>query len=194
MSEAFDRLAMMLAGGHSRRDVLKSLGGLLAGGFLAGLTGKARAEDRDDDKDDKDNEAIEKACKKYCSGSACHKPHGVHGHCIERCKKFLRRHPKGTLCGTCTATTPFTGCPAGVTCCPATKTAAAFCTNTTTDLKNCGACGNACATALPKAVTPGCCPGAKGPTCVDLASDVNNCGKCGNACGAKQTCVKGVCT
>jgi hypothetical protein len=181
MSEGFDRLAKLLAGGGSRRDVLKGLGALLAGCFLVGITGRARA-DHDDDDDD-DDEKIGKACHKYCKDCP-RKPHGVHGKCQRQCVHFLRKNPKGTLCGTCTAKNPFTGCVSAATCCAATSTAAAFCSNLNTDVSNCGKCGNAC-----KGTTPGCCSG----TCVDLASDANNCGKCGNKCSSTQKCTKGVC-
>jgi hypothetical protein len=181
MAEALDRLAMMLAGGGSRRDALKYLGGLLAGGLLLGA--KARAGGGDDDDDDDDNNAINKACKAYCS-KCPRKPHGIHGSCIRHCKRFLRNNPKGALCGTCTAANPFTGCVSGATCCTPAG-AAAFCTNTGTDVKNCGACGNAC-----KGTTPACCSG----KCADLASDNNNCGKCGNQCATGKTCKAGVCS
>jgi hypothetical protein len=190
MAEWFDRLAKMLAGGGSRRDALKFLGGVLGGGLLAGFAGKARAdeggEDKDDDKDDgdndNDNDEINETCRKYCHGCP-HHPEGIHGKCIRSCKKFLRSNPKGATCGTCTAKNPFTGCVSGATCCTP-KGAAAFCTNTNTDAKNCGACGNVCATA-----TPTCCAG----KCVDTQTDVNNCGKCGTACTSSQKCTAGVC-
>ncbi len=185
MSEAFDRLAKMVAGGSSRRGVLKYLGGLLAGAFLAALPGKARAEGPEDNDEDEKNEAINKACKKFCS--ACpRKPHGVHGHCVEHCKKFLRKTPTGTLCGTCTAANPFTGCVTGATCCAATANAAAFCTNTGTDAKNCGACGNVCPTA-----NPNCCAS----KCTNTQTDVKNCGTCGTVCpAATPKCTAGKCT
>jgi len=181
MSEGFDRLAKLLAGGGSRRDVLKGLGALLAGGLLAGFTGRARA-DRDDDDDD-DHHELNEACKKYCA-KCPRKPGGVHGKCIRACKQFLRKNPKGTLCGACTAKNPFTGCASGATCCAATTTVAAYCANVSTDVSNCGACGTVCT-----GTTPACCSG----KCADLASDANNCGKCGNKCPSGQKCTKGVC-
>jgi len=188
MSERFDRLAMMLAGGGSRRDALKWLGGLLAGGLLTGFTGKARADDDggdddDDDQGDEDNEAINKACRTFCK-TCPRRPEGVHGRCIRRCKRFLRKNPKGTLCGTCTATQPFTGCVTGNTCCTPTG-AAAFCTNTSTDANNCGACGNVCPTA-----NPNCCAG----KCTNTQTDAKNCGACGNVCpAATPKCTAGKC-
>jgi hypothetical protein len=182
MPHVFDRLAMLLARGASRRDVLKSLGGVLAGVFLAGFPGRARAEDPDDD-DEEPEEVIERACRKYCS-TCPRKPHGVHGSCIRHCKRFLRHNPKGTLCGTCTVANPFTGCVSGATCCTP-KGAAAFCTNTGTDAKNCGACGNVCPTA-----NPNCCAG----KCTNTQTDNNNCGACGTVCATGKTCKAGVCS
>jgi hypothetical protein len=180
MSEGFDQLAKLLAGG-SRRGFLKGLGALLAGGFLAGFAGSARADRGDDDDDNEDR--IEEACHKYCA-KCPRRPRGVHGNCIRHCKRFLRKNPKGTLCGACTVKNPFTGCLSAATCCAATATAAAYCANLNTDVSNCGKCGAVC-----KGTTPGCCSGA----CVDLASDANNCGACGKKCTSTQKCTKGVC-
>jgi hypothetical protein len=179
MSEAFDRLAKVAAGG-SRRGFLKSLGGFLAGAFLALFSGKAQADH--DDGEDNDNDEFNKACQKFCS-KCPRRPRGVHGNCIKHCKKFLRKNPNGKLCGTCTVANPFTGCAVGTTCCTPTG-AAAFCTNTGTDAKNCGACGNVCPTA-----NPNCCAG----KCTNTQTDVNNCGACGKACATGQRCTAGVC-
>jgi len=180
MSEAFDQLAKMVAGGRTRRGVLKSIGGLLAGVFLAGFAGKARADD-DEDEGELTKE-LNKACKDYCAGCP-RKPGGVHGHCIERCKKFFLNNPTGKLCGTCTATQAFAGCATGASCCtPAGVNA--FCTNTGTDVLNCGACGNVCPT-----TKPACCSGA----CTNTQTDNNNCGTCGTVCATGKTCKAGVC-
>jgi hypothetical protein len=170
MSEAFDKLAKLVAGGSSRRGVLKSLGGVLAGVFLAAFPGKARA-DHDDDDDDDDHPPPNPACTKYCAGCPT-TPRGVLRHCTEHCNRFLRKNPKGTLCGTCTAQNPFTGCAVGATCCTP-KGAAAFCTNTARDAKNCSACGNVCPTA-----NPNCCAS----KCTNTATDAKNCGRCGHIC------------
>ena len=95
------------------------------------------------------------------------------------------------------------------------------CTNTATDLNNCGACGNVCndnpANSQPICGPNGCdfvcdpthervgdecllkcrpgeqrCPVTN--ACVNTNTDVNNCGACGNACSGTDTCVGGVCT
>jgi hypothetical protein len=109
MSEMFDRLAKMVAGGVSRRDALKGLGGLLAGGFLAALPGQARADDDDDNDNDDKNEEINERCQAYCKSCRGLKG-GVHGQCIEHCKKALRKNPKAVLCGKCSAKAPVTVC------------------------------------------------------------------------------------
>jgi hypothetical protein len=76
------------------------------------------------------------------------------------------------------------------------------------DVRNCGSCGNACATSVPNA-QPACinaactfaCTAAYslcGGACVDVQKDNGNCGSCGNACstavtGASSSCVSGSC-
>jgi hypothetical protein len=75
------------------------------------------------------------------------------------------------------------------------------CVDTTTDSKNCGACGKTCAFAetcqagvciLPCPAPTTACDG----VCVDTSIDLLNCGKCKNACPgvAAATCASGVCT
>jgi hypothetical protein len=191
MSNMFDRLAKMAAGGISRRDALKYLGGLTAGAFLGGFVNPSRADHKNDkDRDDKDrddfNEDIEETCKKYCS--KCPKgggdgddgeDEGVHGKCIHHCKNFLRKNPTAKPCGTCTAKTPFTACTSKNPDCCTSKTSN-YCTNTNTDVKNCGKCGNACNL---NTKLQGCCSG----VCTDLTTDTN-CGSCGNKCASGKSC------
>lgn len=180
MSEMFDRLAKMAAGGVSRRDTLKYLGGFLAGGFLTALAGKARADDEPGGGGT--NEEINEACQAFC-GKCPSRPASTFGHCMSQCKQFLHTNPKAKLCGACTATNPFTACVTGATCCAATSTAAAYCANLNTDLTNCGKCGNVCSVQLPSAKLVGCCSG----TCTDLTT-ATNCGGCGKACPSGQSC------
>lgn len=71
------------------------------------------------------------------------------------------------------------------------------CTDTSSDAKNCGKCGNAC----PQGAT--CSSGAcvctnsgRAPcngVCPNLQSDTQNCGACGNVCAPGENCLAGVC-
>ena len=187
MSNMFDRLAKMAAGGISRRDAMKYLGGLTAGAFLGGFVNPSRADDRDDKDRNDFNEDIEETCKKYCS--KCPKgggegddgsDEGVHGKCIDHCKSYLRKYPKATPCGTCTAKTPFTACSGGATSTCCTTKTSNYCANTNTDVKNCGKCGNVCSL---KTKLQGCCSG----VCTDLTTGTN-CGSCGNVCAKGKSC------
>ncbi len=87
-------------------------------------------------------------------------------------------------------------CPSGTTDCNGT------CVALSSDVNNCGACGNACGAdevcALGTCMdtgTTGCpvnltdCNG----TCVDTDADAANCGSCGNACTGGLVCAAGLC-
>ena len=74
------------------------------------------------------------------------------------------------------------------------------CTDTATDVDNCGACGKVCP--ANQACTSGACVASTltacggstgGQTFKDLQADHENCGACGNACGATESCVAGDC-
>jgi hypothetical protein len=78
---------------------------------------------------------------------------------------------------------------------------AGACVDMQSDLKNCGACGHACAagqTCVAAVCVVPCDAGltACGSACVNTTADLANCGKCGNACpgAAQATCAAGKCT
>jgi len=88
-------------------------------------------------------------------------------------------------------------CASGLTSCNGA------CTNTQSDLNNCGACGNACP-ASPANGTEACSGGACGVTCngasnqcggqcVFLQTDNNNCGSCYHVCPSGQSCNNATC-
>jgi hypothetical protein len=67
------------------------------------------------------------------------------------------------------------------------------CVAVTTDVDNCGACGNQCLGPSATCIGGQCacsqlgllyCSSAAG--CIDTTSDVNNCGACGNVCDPNQ--------
>lgn len=95
-------------------------------------------------------------------------------------------------------------CPGQLMSCPGLG-----CIDTSSDLKNCGGCGEVCAAPGAGGAKPLCrngqcvfsCPADAGPTvqacpgvgCVDVTKSPENCGGCGTVCGAGQTCDNGVC-
>ncbi len=73
-----------------------------------------------------------------------------------------------------------------------------FCTNTSTDIENCGACGTRCP--FGQLCSGGTCAtmcGAGSPTARACAPtprrDREHCGACGTACAAGQVCTEGMC-
>jgi hypothetical protein len=71
-----------------------------------------------------------------------------------------------------------------------------YCTDTSSDIDNCGACGHGCNWGQACVAGACTCPGGQtacGSACVDTSSDRNDCGACGNACGSGQVCTQGAC-
>jgi hypothetical protein len=108
--------------------------------------------------------------------------------------------PGGAVCdGTGNCVTP--GCPAGQSLC------GGVCTTVSTDVLNCGACGQVCPVnnASPACVGGACtiascnagfanCNGAVADGCeTNLFTSLNNCGACGHVCAAGQSCTAGAC-
>jgi len=108
------------------------------------------------------------------------------------------------LAGDVLAACPLGGCAGGQTLC--TGAGDPYCAALTTDVANCGACGNTCPPGVlchdgdcidlcrpPLALCGG---GGGPPVCAATAHDPQHCGACGNVCNlanAAETCIDGVC-
>jgi len=101
------------------------------------------------------------------------------------------------MSGVCTVEVPANQCdPATATCitvCPIEGTAPAACVDISTDINNCGECGDKCGTF--DVTQNACCAG----SCVDTTSNPDNCGDCGLACGTGANadlpdCCESACT
>ena len=73
------------------------------------------------------------------------------------------------------------------------------CTNTQSDITNCGICGNTCplGTVCAGGECLSSCTGTYtlcGSECVNLQENMTHCGFCGNSCGPRMTCQNGTCT
>ncbi len=164
MQSRFDALAKLLAGGMSRREVLRRLGGTAAGAVLASLglgcqdevlapsrplfaTGRCRTGGR------KCRESSE-CCSNFCDPTtgvcACPPPRvecPASGQCIF-CGSDQVLNPTTCQCEcvpgttTCTVGGNTRCCPQGTQCCVSFGTP--FCADTTSDPRNCGHCGGTC--------------------------------------------------
>jgi hypothetical protein len=86
--------------------------------------------------------------------------------------------------------------PAGGGCAPSEVFCSGICTDTSSDVQNCGACDAPC-TVTGQICQGGVCACAAGLTlcdgaCADLETDAKNCGACGNAC-SENHCTAGCC-
>jgi hypothetical protein len=159
-------------------------------------------------------------CGEACpSGASC-----TQGACTAE-DGGLARCASGTSCPQGNGCDPVSGVCALSTCSPADQNSAcargdggglgtccgAICTDATSDLSNCGACGNACGTGnrclsghclitvcrppdngsecISDAGYGTCC----NSTCANTPSDPANCGFCGLACDAGMSCVNAIC-
>jgi Stigma-specific protein, Stig1 len=83
-------------------------------------------------------------------------------------------------------------------CSPGLERCDGACVDFGVDVKNCGACGTACAegqTCVQGACTDGCAEGqiVCGDACVDPETDAQHCGDCDTACAQDATCEAGAC-
>jgi hypothetical protein len=141
----------------------------------------------------------------------CGKCYSSNGECVHDCT-FTIPCPPGQLpdgCGRSTTATlrctvPTPTCSSNQTascgvCCPRGEVYCYdTCVNLSTDLNNCGACGNACGPGQTcsngECVCPPWDPSYCPPSgCTNLMTDPQNCGTCDNACGPGQICSNATC-
>ncbi|MCC6214083.1 MAG: hypothetical protein IT376_04395 [Polyangiaceae bacterium] len=84
--------------------------------------------------------------------------------------------------------------PADCACQPGLTECGAVCTDTDTDVRNCGACGNVCGPGRSCVAGSCLCPVADCTgVCKDIYHDEDACGGCGNVCGPALECRVGGC-
>jgi hypothetical protein len=186
MEHRFDVLAKSLAMGASRRDVLRQLGGGLAGALLASMgLGKAWGQSP--------HAASNASCAKFCRDECGIRPGGgnAFGQCVSSCQRCLNRTgappcacpaPGSTAvlcCGAndqcCSSGTLAGCCPEGAQCCPDFDHGTVSC---------CGPVGAYCCM-HPSTGHSKCCP--TGADCCPAADGSLNC------CGFTENCVGGQC-
>jgi len=173
MDHWFDTLARAVAGGQSRREMLKRVGVVVGATLVAAVPEGVLA-------DETSNPNANAQCAEFCVSVA--PPGPGRGMCISDAA-----HDMG-LCFGCGPSAPAGHpdvCGVGVNpiCCPtATPTCCGGVCVSLTTVQNCGTCGNACAAGQL------CCNG------VCTTQSTANCGACGHACTAGQLCCNGVCT
>src|ERR1035437_2735851 len=187
MNSRFDKVAMAMAGGLSRRNALRWFTGILPGAFL----GATVAESGTATALAADPKTVKQLCQKYCLSLMPHQRKECEDAC-EQCNGSIT-----ALCGTAGS---LICCPSGTVCCYSVNSCGqtqSTCTDTSSDPRNCGACGNVCSGG--NCVNGKCVSSCRAPmvvcsgACTNTTSDVNNCGACGHACGAGQLCTNGVC-
>ena len=97
----------------------------------------------------------------------------------------------------CNLGKPTSTCKNGQCTCPRDE-CSGKCTDISTDLNNCGGCGQLCRGPASSCVSGQCvCVGEQpalcGNRCADLARDSHHCGTCDTACDPQQACVDGTC-
>lgn len=81
-------------------------------------------------------------------------------------------------------------------CADALTNCSAICSDTTSDVKNCGGCGKTCGTGLLCTASACSCPAPQKQclgACVDTQSNQNHCGDCNHPCQSGLACIAGAC-
>jgi hypothetical protein len=141
-----------------------------------------------------DLKGVKEPCKDHSSDM---KNCGTCGHLCQKSEKCAA--------GQCVSLAP--ACPPGQLACTDAKGGKEPCKDHSSDMRNCGTCGNVCqksekcAAGQCVSLAPACPPGqlactdAKGgkEPCKDHSSDMRNCGTCGNVCQKSEKCAAGQC-
>ena len=178
--QRFDELTRRLAGGTSRRGVLRGAAGALA----AALGLRARGT------------GAQQRKRPLCHATGDPKRPWVVIDVAEPAWETHFAHGDTAFANCCAEA----DCPAGHACCA--TAAGGTCADLTTTA-DCGACGAAC-TAAPANATPACSDGQCafvcnqgyarcGDACVNTGTDVDNCGGCGVRCPVNEHCEAGRC-
>jgi hypothetical protein len=164
----FDEMAKALAGGLTRRQALRKVGGGLAGALLASVgLGKASG-------------ATPMNCADYCKNFVGIQPGNgnAYGQCVSNCANCIAGG--GIACGA-------DGCCTGDEVCTSEMICALPCVP---DGGSCSETSDCCDELR-------CCRGANGygggGVCVDVSSDPSNCGDCGLECPRGAICSGGRC-
>lgn len=223
MSDQWDEFTKSVAEAVPRRQILGSLGAVVAAALLSpfGLeAAKVRRLASDPCKTfcKCRNKSQQKKCLEACN--ACNKNTSLvcggcgtyvccatenaccNGVCTDVTNDFYNCGGCGNACrqpgeyeyAACVGGNCEYWCAAGAVYCDG------YCTPIDRDYDNCGACGNVCSGSTPYCVNgicTECLPGYKNcdSTCTDVLSDNDNCGACGNVCGGSTPyCHQGYCT
>ena len=180
----FDALARALAGGASRRRVLRLLGAAAFAPLAAGRAALAAADG---------------TCPP--GFTFCQKKNGTQGACVDLAADRDHCGACGSRCRSDLVAVECRGgvcvradCPPGLAYCGAVD----LCRDLASDPLHCGACQNACASGV---CSGGVCVGGScaadqavcDGVCTDTCCDNNNCGACGVVCPAGLTCFEGIC-
>ena len=187
METRFDQFTKGMAGGFSRRNALRWLGGIWPGAFLAAWSSQKKLSGAPSSNGNNISN-----CHTFCANVLPQQRAQCENACIQ-CN--------GNTHDLCGAAGAFVCCPSGTVCCRDTDacgTTVSACTDPMADPKNCGRCGNVCTggTCVNGACVASCPSGQTvcGAVCTDTSKDSQHCGTCGHVCSQGTICVSGQCS